>query len=148
MKRRRPLTKAELVARLPRGLRPKLRAGQVLDLAVAHNGNLDTIARGLADAEVLWQWVGGILTWSKVAELLDTGVPEIAEQLDLAHAVIERFRRTGKVGFSGAEYQLAKKGVIVMDMLAELVDQPTASAAADWSERQVATMAEQGAVTA
>jgi hypothetical protein len=125
----------------PRGLRPKLTHGQVTELALAHITNLDLISKGQADEEVLWQMVAGVLTWSRVAELLDMGVAEMAPQLELATRVVERYGRTGKVGFSGTEYQVAKLGVEVMDALAEVVDQPTASAAADWSEEQVNLLA-------
>lgn len=141
MKRRRPVSKAELIARLHRGLRPKLHVDQVRDLALAHIGNLDTIARGDGNEEVLWQWVGGLFTWSKAAEMLKLGVDEIEPQLRLATDVIERFGRTGKVGFTGPEYQLAKIGVVVMDMLAEYIDQATATAAADWGENKVNELA-------
>lgn len=121
----------------PRGLRPRLSPDQVRDLGLAHVVNLDAIARGEADEAILWQWVGGILTWSRVAELLQAGAPEMHEQLDLATRVIGRYGRTGRVGFSGPDYQSARDGVQVMDSLAEIVDVPTALAAADWAERKV-----------
>jgi hypothetical protein len=139
--KRRPTSKAELIGRLHRGLRPKLRIDQVQDLALAHVGNLDTIANGHADETILWQWVGGLFTWSKAAELLKLGEAEIEPQLLLVADVIERYGRTGKVLFTGPEYQLAKTGVVVMDMLAERIDQATATAAADWGERKVNELA-------
>lgn len=124
----------------PRGLRPKLTSSQVEAIGMAHIVNLDAIAKGQADESVLWQWVGGLFTWSRTAELLDVGVPEIEPQLELATSVIERYGRTGRVLFTGPEYQLAKFGVLVMDELASLVDQVTANAAADWSEAKVAAL--------
>ena len=42
--------------------------------------------------------------------------------------------------FTGTDYQIAKAGLDVMDQLAELVDRPTAIAAANWSEAKVAQM--------
>lgn len=126
------------MAALPRWLRPKLSRDQILDLALAHTVNLDTIARGEADEELLWQHVGGILVWSEVARRLAMGLPEMQAQLELADRLIARWRRTGRVAFDGPDYQLAKKGVLVMDELAAIVDQPTASAACDWSERELA----------
>lgn len=126
----------------PRGLRPRLAPDQVRDLGLAHVVNLDAIARGEANEALLWQWVGGVLTWSRVAELLQAGVPEMQAQLELAHRVIERYGRTGRVGFSGPDYQAARAGVQVMDLLAELVDKPTAIAAAEWSERRVNELAQ------
>jgi hypothetical protein len=124
----------------PRGLRPRLAPDQVRDLGLAHVVNLDVIARGEADEAILWQWVGGILTWSRVAELLQAGVPEMHEQLELATRLIERYGRTGRVGFSGPDYQAARDGLQVMDRLAEIVDKPTALAAVEWSEHHLATL--------
>ncbi|MGV8824002.1 hypothetical protein [Methylibium petroleiphilum] len=125
----------------PRGLRPRLANDQVRDLAMVHLVNLDAIAKGTADESTLWQWVGGLFTWSRVATMLQAGEPEMELQLALATAVLERYERTHRIGFSGPEYQQAKDGVIVMDQLAELVDRPTAIAAAEWSEIKVSRLA-------
>lgn len=125
----------------PRGLRPKLAADQTLDLSLAHVANLDQIAHGTATEADLWDWAGGILTWSKVAELLQVGVDEMKPQLELASRLVERFGRTGRAVFTGPDYQLAKQGLDVMDELARLVDRSTAIAAADWSEAQIRALA-------
>jgi hypothetical protein len=125
----------------PRGLRPRLAADQVRDLGLAHVVNLDAIAHDQANEATLWQWIGGVLTWSRVAEQLRAGVPEMQQQVDLATRLVVRHRRTGRVGFSGEDYQLAKEGLQVMDQLAEMVDRPTAVAAAEWSERKVNQLA-------
>lgn len=122
---------------LPRGLRPKLTGAQVTDLALAHIENLDTIAKGAATADTLWQWVGGVLTWSRVAEMLKAGELEMTAQLDLVASIVERYGRTGRIVFTGSEYQLAKDGVGYMDDLAAIVDKPTAILAAEWSEAAV-----------
>jgi sulfite reductase beta subunit-like hemoprotein len=125
----------------PRGLLRKLAPDQVTDLALVHLTNLDLISRGLADEAVLWQMVGGVLTWSRAADLLGVGVDEMRAQLELVTRVVERYGRTGRVGFSGIEYQVAKLGVEVMDQLAEMVDAPTAVAAAEWGEARVNALA-------
>lgn len=121
----------------PRGLRPKLDRGQLRDLALAHIANLDALARGQADHTTLWHAVEAAFTWSRVAQLMHVGEAEMAQQLAMLEQVLERYKRTGRVGLSGPEYQIAKDGVEIMDQLAELVDQPTAIAAAAWSEAQV-----------
>lgn len=141
----------------PRGMRPRLDAGQTLDLALAHMTNLDLVSKGQAGPEVMWQMLGGVFTWHRVAELMPAGtlvvvaepggaddeyaeVPAVAAmraQLELVTGVVERFGRTQRVGFSGREYQLAKVGVDVMDQLAAVVDRATAVAAAEWSEARV-----------
>lgn len=140
-RRRTTPTKAQLIARLHRGLRPKLDHSQLVDLGLAHTANLDAIARGEADEAMLWDVAAAVLTWSKVADLLQAGVPEMTLQLELSARLVERFGRTGRVAFDGPDYQLAKEGLQVMDQLAELVDSPTAIAAAEWSEAKVNELA-------
>lgn len=143
---RRRLTRFELLARMPRAFRPKLKADQLLDLGLAHNENLSAIADGTAEPSMIWDYVGGVLTWWRVSRLLQIGEPEMDLQLEVATRLVERFGRTDRVRFDGPDLQLARTGVIVMDQLAEIVDRPTAIAAADWSEAEVNRMA--AAVTA
>ena len=121
----------------PPGLRPKLRRDQLRDLALCHLEALDSIARGDAKSATLWDFAGAALTWSKAAELMGVGEAEMTAQLELALSLIERYRRTGRVAFSGPEYQMAKAGIAVMDELAEVVDHPRAVIAAEWSERRL-----------
>ena len=121
----------------PPGLRPKLRRDQLRDLALCHIKALDSIARGYATSATLWDVAGAALTWSKAAELMQIGEAEMTAQLELALSLIERYRRTGRVAFSGPEYQAAKSGVAVMEQLAEIVDHPRAVIAAEWSERRL-----------
>jgi hypothetical protein len=130
-------------ARLPPVLRcfaPKLARDQVLDLALAHILDLDAMVTGKATDDTLWNWVGSILTWSRVCELLRRHEAEMLVQAQLAKAVLDRYRRTGRIGFSGPEYQTAKTGIELMDHLAQTVDRPTAVAAADWSEATLHAM--------
>ncbi|HOW47352.1 MAG TPA: hypothetical protein PLB26_06825 [Rubrivivax sp.] len=124
----------------PRGLRPRLLPDQVRDLAMAHVVNLDDIARGRAGAEVLWQTVGGVLCWLRVAEVLGRGLQEMQAQHDLMMRLVARHGATGRILFTGPEYQLARQGIVTMDLLAEIVDRPTAIAAAEWAEARVARM--------
>jgi hypothetical protein len=132
----------------PRGLRPMLDRSQLTDLGLAHLANLDALAHGQADATTLWHAVEAAYTWSRVAQLLrhlglagaqllHTGEAEMAQQLAMLEHVIQRYKRTGRIGLSGPEYQLAKAGVDIMDELARLVDLPTAVAAAAWSEARL-----------
>ena len=137
---RRP-TKTQLLARMTRVFRPRLRADQVLDLGLCHIVNFDAIASGQAGPSMLWDWIGSVLTWVRAAELSGTGVLEMTAQLEVAVRLVERFGRTGQVRFDGPDYQLAKLGLQVMDELARTVDRATAIAAADWSEVEVCKMA-------
>lgn len=144
--RRRQLSKAELVHRLVPALRPKLPADQVRDLSLVHHVNLDSLHDGSADETLMWQWYGGVLTWYRVAERRQIGLDEMRMQRGLCRIVVKRFRATGRVSLTEPEYKLATDGVVVMDELARGVDQATAIAAADWSERLVNEIAQGAAV--
>jgi hypothetical protein len=132
----------------PRGLRPKLAPDQVRDLGLAHWVNVDAIAGGSADESTLWQWLGGSLTWLQVASALHRRQPDryadalaaMARQALIGDSVIDRWKRTGRVGFSGAEYQTAKDAAQWMDALAEDTDHITAIQAAEWSEARIAQL--------
>ncbi|WKB52287.1 hypothetical protein [Eleftheria terrae] len=104
------------------------------DLSLVHHLNLDALVTGHADERLLWDWFGGVLTWSKAAEATQHGTAEMREQLHLVECVLARYARTGRIGLTGPEYQLAKAGVIVMDRLSRIVDRATAVSAASWSE--------------
>ena len=125
----------------PRGMRPKLDRSQLVDLEIVHITLLDDILRGRGSSDLLWNWVGSLLTWSKAAELIGAGIPEMTAQLSLATSVIERYSRCGLVGFSGAEYQLAKEGIAVMTEIAHQVDRARAIEADQWSENKIQAMA-------
>lgn len=132
----------------PPGLRPKLRRDQLRDLALCHLETLDTIAKGEGKSATLWDFAGAALTWSKAAELMQIGEAEMTAQLELALSLIERYRRTGRVAFSGPEYQAAKDGVAIMDQLAEIVDHTRAVIAAEWSERRLQAIERQARAAA
>jgi len=127
----------QITAVAPKGLRPKLDRQTMLRIALCHIENLDAIATGQAGADLLWDWAESALTWSRAAELAGVGVPEMTQQLELAAHVIERYGRTGRVGFSGTEYQLAKTGLEVMDSLAAEIDLTIGCQAATWSTAKV-----------
>mgnify|MGYP006921294399 CR=1 FL=1 len=132
----------------PPGLRPRLDAGQRLDLGLVHHQNVDAIEKGEGSETLLWQHVEGVLTWSRAADLLAARSPdhapavdEMRAQLELATRLVERYGRSGRVLFAGGlEIQLARRGALVMDELAETVTRLEAIAAAEWSERQVEAM--------
>lgn len=134
---RKPVSKTELLARMPLALRPKLPPDQVLDIGLVHIMNLDDIAKGNATEETLWHLVEAVLTWSRAAEVLQRYLPEMEAQLQLASRMVERFGSTGRVAFTGVDYQLAKEGVRVMDALAAIVDRATALGATAWSRARV-----------
>lgn len=140
---KRLLPRPKPVSSVPRCLRPGLSKDSLRDLGLAHHSNVDSVAKGDANEETLWQMLAGVITWCYVADKLSAGIPEMTAQSHLLTAVLERYRCTGKIGFSGAEYQLAKEGADVMDQLAEMVDAYTALQAAIWSEGRVKKLREE-----
>ncbi len=126
---------------MPRGLRPKLQRSQVDDLALCHNTNFDAIVRGDADWLMMWDFVGSVLTWWRVAHVLQAGMAEMDEQMLVATRLVKRYAEHGVVRFDGPDMKTARDGVAYMDQLAELVDKPTAMEATAWAEGEVQRMA-------
>jgi len=137
---RKALARRRVQALPPRGMRPKLDRSQQTDLALVHMLNLDLVVKGQADEIVMWHLAEQALLWSRVAQLTGYLQDEMTQQLNVAAEVIRRFGRTGKVGFSGQEYQIAKEGTEVMDCLAGAVDKHVAVAAANWAELAMFTV--------
>lgn len=133
----------QVIALPPRGLRARMTPDTLSTLAIVHVTNLDEISRGSASEQTLWDFCGAVFTWARVAEMLQLGAVEMTQQLDLAASVVERYSRSGRIGFSGPEYQTAKLGVMVMDALAEAVDVDTAKLAAEWSEERLNSLVAQ-----
>lgn len=135
--------KAHLLARMPLAFRPKPQPGPKLkpevlvELSTCLNINLDAIATGQADVHLMWDYVSTTLTFSHIAEALGEGEPEMAAQLELGLSLIQGWVRTGRVLFTGPEYQLAKQGVMQMELLTERCSLPIAVAAAMRSEEQL-----------
>lgn len=66
-----------------------------------------------------------------MAERINLGQAEMQTQLELVERLISRFGAKSIVAFEGDDYQIAREGVVVMDLLAAEVDLATAAWAAD-----------------
>ncbi|MCZ8076026.1 MAG: hypothetical protein O9341_18055 [Paucibacter sp.] len=120
-----------------RAFRHRLQPQLLVQLSTCLHVNLDAIATGQADVQLLWDYVSTTLTFSHIAEALGEGEPEMAAQLELGLSLVNAFVRTGRVLFTGPEYQLAKLGVLQMEALTERCSLPIAVAAATRSEEQL-----------
>lgn len=118
-----------LYQRLPRSQRTSL--------GLVHVENVAQLCGPNPTPELLWQWAGGLLTWSYVANKMDVGVPELDLQLQLSTAVIRRFAATRVVQLRIEEKALAKQGAPICDALAAEVSVALAMEAALWSEAQM-----------
>lgn len=124
----------------PRGLRPRYSAADVQRMQLAHTGNLDGIATGVASETVIWDEVTNALTWTYVSNALGVHQAAMERQLQLVTRLMDRYSRTGRVRYDGPDYQQAKTGVLVMDELATLTDVITAEQALTWAQAEMAAM--------
>lgn len=127
------LTRDQLLQRAQRAFPVRMGRGDLINCAIAHIDTLNDIASGRGTYAALRDWVSNVLTWHHAAEAMGLGVGEMAEQLQACLLLIDRYARTGRVAFDGPDYQLAKRGVDVMDELARQVPRAIALDAVAWS---------------
>ena len=126
---------------LPKFWRPALTESVKLDAKLTHWDLVTRISTGTATTDDLWDWIETGLTYSQMMRLLaedgseftDEAMAAIAGQLDIYESVIDRYRRTGRVGFSGPELLTARAAACVMDGLIDMDRHGIAERAARWS---------------
>ena len=130
---------------LPKFWKPKLTETQKLDCQLIHWDLISRFTAGTADKGDLWDWAETGLTYSRFMYLIYQDgtqfTPEaqqaVDEQLQSYEAVIGRFMRTGRVGFTGAELLIARAAASVFDGLVALDRNGFADQAAHWSVEQM-----------
>lgn len=130
---------------LPKFWRPKMEATQQLDAKVTHWDLVSRFSDGTATQDDLWDWMETGFTYSQMMRLLvedgleltDEALNAIAEQLNIYESVIDRFKRTGRIGFSAQELLIARAAASVMDGLIEADRHGIAVRAALWSAGQM-----------
>ncbi len=127
------LTRDQLLQHTQLRFPVRMNKRDLVHVGIAHIDTLNDIATGAGTYATLRDWVSNVLTWSWAAEAMSLGVDEMGEQLQVCLRLIERHRRTGRVAFDGPDYQLAKRGVEVMDELASQVPRAIALDAVAWS---------------
>lgn len=151
--RRRPRRPAE---QLPPWLRPKLTPSQQFELTLAHHVNLDALADGTATPKILWQWVGGALTWHYIAMALCERNPTahrpalegLQGQFGVTQCVVQRYRTSGLIQLEAGELDVVREACQWAEALAEHVDRPTALRCSVMSEQVCQRIADQVALTA
>lgn len=129
---------------MPKFWRPKLSTAQRLDAGIIHWDLVNRFCDGTATHVELWDWIETGFTYSQMMRMLaEDGAeftPEaqgaIAEQLDIYAAVIDRFRRTGRVGFDAEQLRIARAAANVMDSLLEADRHGIAVRAGQWAIEQ------------
>lgn len=130
---------------LPKFWRPKLTSRVQLDAKLIHWDLIDRFTKGAATADDLWDWIETGLTYSEIMRLLIEDGTEFTEESALAiaslldsHAsVIQRYVKTGRIGFDYAELLAARAAAEVMDQLIEMDRHGIAEKAACWSTEQM-----------
>jgi hypothetical protein len=131
---------------LPKFWRPKLEQSAQFQAKLTHWDLISRFTDGTANPEDLWDWMETGFTYSQIMRLLiedgseftDEAMQAMAEQLDSYPAVIARFRTTGRVGFNGAQLNIARAAAHVMDGLIDMDRHGIAQKAARWSIEQMA----------
>jgi len=126
-------------ARPPPGLRKKFTREELRALALIHISLVDTLIAG-ATLPQLWEWMGTVLSWSKVAQACRIGEDEIDVVVDLAARLGKRFEDDGFVVLDAAEAEIAHTGSIVMDLLAATVDVEVAASVGSWATETLGAM--------
>lgn len=126
---------------LPKFWRPAMPETAKLDAKLTHWDLVTRISTGTACTDDLWDWIETGFTYSQMMRLLvEDGTeftPEamdaIASQIVIYESVIDRYRRTGRIGFSGPELLTARAAACVMDGLIDMDRHGIAERAARWS---------------
>lgn len=113
---------------IPKFFLPKLSEAQVTSCKVAHWDLLGRITSGRATEHDIWDMVHTGLTYIELMRLLESDGTEfteeakaaIAEHLETFPGVIERYRRTGRVGFDGPQLLAARAAAELMEQLIEM----------------------------
>lgn len=130
---------------LPKWFHPKLDADQIVSCKVAHWDLLDRFTSGRATEHDMWDMVHTGMTYSELMRLLEDDGTQfteeakaaIAEHLESFPSVIDRYNRTGRVGFSGEQLLAARAASELMEQLIEMDRFGFAVRATEWAKAKV-----------
>ena len=113
---------------LPKYWQPKQPASVQLTCQVIHHDKIEDFRLGRATVELMWDWVADHLTYAEMVRLLkaehfevsDEAAEAIAEEGTIIDEVIDRYIRTGRVGFSGPQLLIARAAAFAHDLVIEL----------------------------
>jgi len=130
---------------MPKWFRPKLTPAQESSCKLAHWDLIGRITSGRATEHDLWDMVHTGLTYSELMRLLEQDGTEftdeakaaISEHLESLPGVIDRYRRTGRVGFNGEQLLAARAAAELMEQLIEMDRFGFAVRATEWAKAKV-----------
>lgn len=126
---------------IPKFWQPKLAKHQCLDAKIIHWDLIDRFSQGAANKNDLWDWIETGYTYCKMIELhqkdgtvfTQESIEAVSNQIDIYESVIERYKRTGRVGFSAQELIVARAAASVFDSLIDIDRNGIAVCASKWS---------------
>lgn len=132
-------------APLPKWFRPRVTPEQQSTCKVIHWDLIASITGPAATKNDMLEWIANALTYSQMMRLMIEDGREftteacalMAEQLLIVPKLVDRYRATGRVGFTGIELQVARAAAYVMDDVIELDRHGIADQAARWSVEQM-----------
>lgn len=138
--------KRHYAGQMPKFWLPKLDESQQFECKLTHWNLFDLIRLGQADSATLWDWMETGFTYSQFMRLMvadgveftEEATKNIAEQLSIYGDVIDRYRRTQRIGFDGPQINIARAACYVMDELIDMDRHGIAVKAARWSLEQMA----------
>lgn len=121
----------------PAWLRPKMSTAKVWAVTINMQTNVVELTKGTADDSILWDFIGGVLTWKKSAETL--GYEEafaVLEgiYLEVVSSLAAGWIASGVSKLTEDESRRCFEALPWCEALAETVDMITATAAANWSQ--------------
>jgi hypothetical protein len=126
---------------MPKWFRKKLDSDQIVSCKVAHWDLIGRVTSGIATEHDLWDMVHTALTYTELMRLLETDGTEFTEEAKAAvvehtahlPGVIDRYRKTGRVGFSGEQLLAARAAAEVMEQVIEMDRFGFAVRATEWA---------------
>lgn len=109
------------------------------ELGISNWGLLTQLtSAGAADVD-LWNWLGSLLMYTHMAERVEDAALHagLAAAVEATMTVVTRFKRLGRVGFSGPELTACREAVQWMEALAEVTPNAIAIECGTRAEREL-----------
>ena len=132
--------RSKRVALPPPGMRQMLGQAKVWAVLINMESNIAAIRSGEANVATLWDFIGGLLTWQRVAferRFTEAEAVMLRVRNQVIVGLIERWDATGAITMPDDELKLMTEALPWIEALAENCDETTARAAAIWGQQNV-----------
>lgn len=132
--------RSKRVALPPPGMRQMLGQAKVWAVLINMESNIAAIRSAEATQAKMWDFIGGLLTWQRVAferRFTDAEAVMLRVRNQVIVGLIERWDSTGAISMPDDELELMNVAMPWIEALAENCDETTARAAAIWGQQNV-----------